>query len=100
MRSAATVAVASLLLLLPAARALIIATGSPCAEECGNVLDSTSPEEIVCEQNEYTTTDAGDIFVNCLSCLSTSVYAADGNETDAQWMLCVFSPLSKLDSVM
>lgn len=80
---------------LPAARALVVTPGSDCETKCGNVLDSTSPDEIVCKQQDYSTTDAGKMFTDCLTCLEHSVYTQDGKQTDTQWMLCTsaFPPL-------
>jgi hypothetical protein len=76
-------------LALPVVHAIIVAPGSPCGPVCGNVLDDTSKKDIVCKQEEYGVTDEGQMFEECVSCLSHSVYTDDGNETDTQWMLCM-----------
>lgn len=86
MRSATSALIAAAML-LPAASALRISEGSPCVAECGNINEKTLEEEMVCQQEEYSSTDEGQRFVDCLSCLSTSVYAAGSNETDSKWML-------------
>jgi hypothetical protein len=77
-------------LALSAVHALKVPPGSPCATVCGNVQDRTNKTDIVCEQSEYATTDAGKMFEDCLSCMSTSTYTDDGQNTDLQWMLCRF----------
>lgn len=74
-------------LALSAVHALKVPPGSPCATVCGNVQDRTNKTDIVCEQSEYATTDAGKMFEDCLSCMSTSTYTDDGQNTDLQWML-------------
>lgn len=57
LRLAATLAVAA-----PAARALLVAPGSPCSASCGNVLDSTSPADVDCASSGA----ASQIFQGCV----------------------------------
>ncbi|KPM41311.1 hypothetical protein AK830_g5239 [Neonectria ditissima] len=77
---AAAVAVA-----VPAANAILVAPSSPCSSDCGNVLDATTPDDIVCSQDSYTS-GAGQVFEGCVECEISSDYSHDG-ETDQQWML-------------
>lgn len=72
------------------ARALKVASGSHCGPVCGNILEKTGPKDIVCKQDQYESTDAGRMFEECLSCMTSSVYTDDANDTDTQWMLCTF----------
>ncbi|KAK5993334.1 hypothetical protein PT974_06763 [Cladobotryum mycophilum] len=75
---------------LPAAEALLVAPGSPCASNCGNVLDSTSPNDVVCQARDYTdgyNSDAAGVFEGCVQCELESGYATKDNYTDAMAML-------------
>lgn len=66
--------------------ALKVASGSPCSTDCGNVLASTSADEISCSKTDYTTSSAGVVFRNCVNCELTSTFV-NSRETDTQWML-------------
>lgn len=74
--------------LAPAASALLVAPGSPCATQCGNVLSSISGPDINCDANAYHV-NQGVVFKNCIDCQLTSTYVHQ-NQTDLQWMLCMF----------
>ena len=73
--------------------AILVAPDSPCASKCGNVLDQTSTDDLVCEEDQYNS-GAGVVFKNCLECQLRSSYVTEsdkfknGKETDLQWMLC------------
>ncbi|KAI0596736.1 hypothetical protein F4775DRAFT_584771 [Biscogniauxia sp. FL1348] len=74
----------------PRVAAIIVADGSPCGTQCGNVLDSTTPDMIVCDEYDYTVTSAGKVFDACVTCESTSSYETiEGgkNVTDLQYLL-------------
>ncbi|KAI1376595.1 hypothetical protein F4677DRAFT_82561 [Hypoxylon crocopeplum] len=58
---------------LPAA--LLVGSGSPCGTKCGNVLDSTTTDMIVCDEGEYSTKTEGQVFEACVGCESTSSYS-------------------------
>lgn len=73
-------------LAIPLAEAILVAPNSPCSTDCGNVLSSTSADDIVCSQNSYTS-GAGQVFDGCVSCEIASEYSNNG-ETDQQWALC------------
>ncbi|KAK0719949.1 hypothetical protein B0H67DRAFT_486953 [Lasiosphaeris hirsuta] len=66
--------------------ALIVSPGSPCSTSCGNVLGSTSPDEMVCDAASYSGKSAGIVFENCIKCETTSTYSS-GTQTDTQWLL-------------
>src|SRR5690554_753406 len=78
---------------LPTTLALRVAPGSRCSTKCGNVLDSTSSESIVCKEEEYAAGD-GLVFEQCVNCELRSEHVVEsqdfrsGKETDLQWMLC------------
>lgn len=73
--------------LLNPALALLVTSGSDCDDQCGNVLDATTPADIVCDQDDYGSS-AGVVFENCLNCELTSThYTSNPNATDLQWML-------------
>ncbi|CAM1508344.1 Fc.00g051920.m01.CDS01 [Cosmosporella sp. VM-42] len=72
-------------LALPAAYAIFVTPGSPCSTNCGNVLDSTTPSDLVCSQNSYVS-GTGQVFEGCVNCELTSGYKNE-DETDTQWML-------------
>lgn len=85
MASIARLAVAAAL--LGPAVAILVTTGSDCDQQCGNVLDATTPTDIVCNQDNYGSS-AGVVFENCLTCeLSSTHYTTNPNSTDQQWML-------------
>lgn len=75
------------------ALAILVAPGSPCASKCGNVLDKTSKDDIVCDEDGYDS-GAGLVFKSCLECELGSSYVTEsdefksGKETDLQWMIC------------
>jgi hypothetical protein len=83
-----------LLLALPAAQAILVAPQSSCASRCGNNLGATSTEELVCNEDLYSTS-AGTVFSGCVGCEIDSewVYedeATGKRQSDLQWMLCEF----------
>lgn len=73
--------------LISSATTIIVTPGSSCDQQCGNVLDATTPADIVCSQGNYGSA-AGVVFKNCMNCeLSSTYYATTPNETDQQWLL-------------
>lgn len=69
------------------ATAVLVTSGSSCDQQCGNVLDATTPADIVCDQSNYGTA-AGIVFKNCMTCEVTSnYYTTNPNESDQHWML-------------
>ncbi|KAG7127757.1 hypothetical protein HYQ45_012399 [Verticillium longisporum] len=71
---------------LSRASALKAVAGSPCQTLCGNVLGSTSSDELVCKEEDYDTSAEGGVFERCTTCQLASGYI-DGDETDTQWAL-------------
>ncbi|TAQ86779.1 hypothetical protein B7494_g4906 [Chlorociboria aeruginascens] len=68
--------------------ALQALTSSPCAAQCGNVLQSTSGDDIVCPDTAYASAAAGTVFQTCISCQLSSTYVdPDTQESDLQWAL-------------
>lgn len=64
------------------ANAVLSNPGSPCGTSCGNVLDRTSTDDIVCNQDDIEST-AGELFSTCLDCQLQSDYSSDdGTDTD------------------
>ncbi|KAI0471783.1 hypothetical protein GGR56DRAFT_91551 [Xylariaceae sp. FL0804] len=83
--------------------ALQVTPNSPCSSVCadGSGADSltTQNDDITCLDSEYSTTQAGQRFQSCLSCLQDSTYS-QGSETDQKWFFynmryafdyCIFS---------
>ncbi|KAJ3558868.1 hypothetical protein NPX13_g9628 [Xylaria arbuscula] len=69
--------------------AVLVAQHSPCETSCGNVLDSTTTDQIVCNDADYGTS-AGKVLQSCVTCESTSSYTITGQgqpESDLQAML-------------
>lgn len=67
--------------------AILVADGSTCDTQCGNVLSATTDPDIECDQNNYGSS-AGTVYKNCMNCeLSSTYYDTQTNETDQQWML-------------
>ncbi|KAI0166904.1 hypothetical protein GGR52DRAFT_79464 [Hypoxylon sp. FL1284] len=62
--------------LLRSAAALLVAQGSPCETKCGNVLDSTTDDMVVCDESAYSTTSSGQVFEACVGCETSSSYSA------------------------
>lgn len=87
----ATFRVLSFAALWHASAALLVADGSPCETQCGNVLGSTTNDMIVCEDSEYSVESSGQVYEACIGCESTSSYATPNgaqNKSDLQYMLC------------
>ncbi|KAF7561302.1 hypothetical protein G7046_g2839 [Stylonectria norvegica] len=70
---------------LPAAQAVLVTPGSPCSTSCGNVLDATTPADVICSQDGYSV-GTGQLFEGCVNCELSSGYRNE-QETDTQWML-------------
>jgi hypothetical protein len=73
--------------------AILVANGSPCGTNCGNVLTATAPDQIVCDDGEYTSKTEGRVFQSCVSCEAMSSYTTNpgtGPTSDLQAMLCKF----------
>jgi len=68
--------------------AVLVAPGSQCAVSCGNVLSSTSPDDITCTDSTYASSSAGQVFQSCVSCEVTSTYVDEStNQTDLEALL-------------
>ncbi|KAK1655528.1 hypothetical protein BDP81DRAFT_388453 [Colletotrichum phormii] len=67
--------------------AIHVADGSPCETLCGNVLDSTTKNDVVCDEHSYSSSAAGSVYQQCISCELSSDFATSTNETDTQWAL-------------
>jgi hypothetical protein len=76
--------VTSLIAAAGLAEAVIVSPGSPCSSSCGNVLEATRTDDIVCNQGDYATD--GLLFQECVSCEVLSDYVSDG-QSDTQWAL-------------
>lgn len=72
--------------LLSPVAAIIVANGSPCGTLCGNVLDATTSDDIVCHEDDYKT-GTGIVYQQCVACELGSDYHTKDNETDQQWLL-------------
>lgn len=67
--------------------AVLVTASSSCAQQCGNVLSSTTPADIQCDQNSYSS-GAGLVFKNCLNCeLTSTAYDTATNQSDQEWLL-------------
>ncbi|OLN84911.1 hypothetical protein CCHL11_03927 [Colletotrichum chlorophyti] len=72
-------------LCLSLASAIQVAKGSPCETLCGNVLDATTKDDIVCDEHSYSSA-AGSVYSQCISCQLSSGYST-ADQTDTQWLL-------------
>ncbi|EFY95098.1 hypothetical protein X797_010358 [Metarhizium robertsii] len=72
--------------LVPAAQSILVPSGSPCAANCGNILDKTAPEDLVCSQGSFSSDPTGQQFAACVDCERSSTYHS-GNDSDIQSML-------------
>lgn len=73
--------------LLASSTAILVAPGSQCAVQCGNVNDATHSDDLTCDESQYASSVAGGVFQRCTRCELTSNYTANG-QTDLQWLLC------------
>lgn len=75
------------------AASLGVAPGSRCEAVCairngdGRSDGSISKSDIVCQDEEYSTTEEGKRFKACIECLKDSVHS-NGTESDLSSMLC------------
>ncbi|RYP78268.1 hypothetical protein DL771_000745 [Monosporascus sp. 5C6A] len=53
--------------LLRASSAILVADRSPCSTSCGNVLSSTTVDDLVCSEIGYAETSQGIVFENCIT---------------------------------
>ncbi|CCT65679.1 uncharacterized protein FFUJ_02644 [Fusarium fujikuroi IMI 58289] len=72
--------------LLGPAVAILVADNSPCGTVCGNVLDATTNDDVVCQEGDYTS-GAGIVFQQCLTCEQSSDYTTKNNQTDQEYYL-------------
>lgn len=82
--------------------ALQALTNSPCAAQCGNVLDNTSGQDIACHDSDYSGSSnlVATTFKSCVTCQLNSTYVdPQTKETDLQWGLCEFQHISKRNSL-
>ncbi|KAB5575661.1 hypothetical protein GE09DRAFT_1053184 [Coniochaeta sp. 2T2.1] len=63
----------------------MVARGSPCETNCGNVLDATTSADLVCDERQYGSS-AGSVFQGCTRCELGSNYSSPDGHTDLQWM--------------
>ncbi|KUI71792.1 hypothetical protein VM1G_07198 [Cytospora mali] len=83
----ATARLAASAALAGSASAILVTQGSPCDDQCGNVLSATTGPDIECDQNNYGSA-AGIVYKNCMNCeLSSTYYSTESNQTDQQWLL-------------
>ncbi|OKL56446.1 hypothetical protein UA08_08224 [Talaromyces atroroseus] len=72
---------------IPTIHALRTVQGSPCTSLCGDTSNTTS-SEISCIDSAYNTTQTGETFESCVSCLLESNFQnATSGETDVNWGL-------------
>lgn len=73
--------------LVKSAAAIMVTSDSACDQQCGNVLDATTPADVVCDQDNYSSA-AGVVFKNCLNCeVASTAYDTTTNQSDQQWAL-------------
>ncbi|KAJ5308943.1 hypothetical protein N7508_004322 [Penicillium antarcticum] len=78
---------AILLAVAPLVSGLRTTTGSPCADVCGTITNTTS-SEISCLDQAYNTTSTGKDFEKCISCqLESDFYISATGESDVDWGL-------------
>ena len=81
---------------LHCASALLVAEDSPCEIKCGNVLDATTSDDIVCRRGDYESASAGIIFEQCVNCEASSTYTRGARlrrTSDLSSMLCTSFPM-------
>lgn len=83
-----------LALTLVRVHSLSVIPGSPCYDTC-NGDTATSQGDIVCTDNDFTTTDAGNTLSTCLTCLHGSSFR-NGFVADSNIFLCKVTRVRKL----
>jgi len=74
--------------LLPApASALLAPPSSQCAVRCGNVLQSTSKEDLACGDSAFGS-QPGATFQSCIECQLNSTFVESGGISDLQALIC------------
>ncbi|CAK7202357.1 hypothetical protein SEUCBS139899_005080 [Sporothrix eucalyptigena] len=68
------------------ATALLVASGSPCEQYCGNVLSTTTGADMTCQDSDYSSSAAGIVFESCINCELKSAYST-GNTSDLMYLL-------------
>ncbi|KAF9888789.1 hypothetical protein FE257_008365 [Aspergillus nanangensis] len=89
-RSTTTWAAAFVLLtqLTPVGVGLRTTTGSPCTDVCTQKSTNTTGEDIVCLDREYSETDVGSNFQNCVECQLRSSFSDHASgQSDLHWGL-------------
>lgn len=85
--------------------ALQVTPGSPCSAVCiddpkADIKDPSNSNtfitDIVCQDGDYTGTEAGRNFKACQTCLQTSDASAAG-ESDQGWFICMLSVYSDME---
>lgn len=80
--------------------ALQVTPNSPCSAKCidSSSLDESDPnsstttvDDIVCEDADFTSSSTGSKWKSCMSCLQNSTFS-QGDESDQQWFLCKLIP--------
>lgn len=86
--------VLAFILTLVRVHSLSVAPGSPCFDTC-NGDTATSQGDIVCTDNDFTSTDAGNTLSTCLTCLHGSSFQ-NGFLADSNLFLCKVLGVGKL----
>lgn len=76
--------------IVPAAVAVLVTPNSQCSTSCGNVLTSTAPSDVGCNDDDFTHDDA-QIFAGCVKCEMGSRFV-NGDHSDVKSSLCMLSP--------
>lgn len=67
--------------------AILVTSGSSCSSSCGNVLDATTRNDLVCTESDLSSSSAT-VLKSCLNCeLTSTYYSTNPNQTDQQWLL-------------
>ena len=94
----------SILFLSRLATSLEVSPGSTCAPLCIDSpgLNASDPrssqtftDDLVCTEDQYSSTDQGKKFKSCVDCLITSTHVdATTGESDLYWALCMLLSLT------
>lgn len=72
---------------------LRITPGSPCEEVCHRRSSNTTGSEIACLDREFTQTEKGSTFQQCVECgLRSSFHDTPTKQSDVEWSLCMSCP--------
>lgn len=90
----AKLSLATVIATISSVSALRVSPGSPCQTSCVSASspgNATGNNDIVCADDQYSSTDAGKRYKTCMTCLQGSTYVdKSSSQSDQAWFNCTF----------